>query len=125
VPALTDLLVLDAAEVPHAVFQRVALLRTRLMDETPRDDRPALYSAMHGGGRFEAELNSPGNVIAAAMAKGAAALTQEDALSYACLWSWFVLAISAGDFSLMHRAVGFTTAEWYQAWLGAESLLSK
>ena len=39
---------------------------------------------MFGEGRREAEAKSPSNVVAAAVAKGAAALTREDALSIAC-----------------------------------------
>jgi hypothetical protein len=83
-PTLTDLMALDAAEMPHPLFQRVGLLRARLCDETPPDDRVALYKSMFGEGRREAEAKSPSNVVAAAVAKGAAALTREDALSIAC-----------------------------------------
>ena len=43
-PALAELLALDAVEVPHAAFQRVGLLRGRLLD-----DQPALFGAMMGG----------------------------------------------------------------------------
>eukprot|EP01052_Picozoa_sp_SAG31_P008865 SAG31_NODE_454_length_15434_cov_39.578285_8_plen_166_part_00 len=110
-PALADLLVLDAAEVPHAVFRRVGLLRARLLDEAPADDRPALYGVMHGGGRLEAELNAPGNVIAEAMAKGGAELTREDVLTIAIVRCSYWPSILARDGSLSHRAAGFSGSE--------------
>jgi hypothetical protein len=75
-PALTDLLIMDAADVPHAVFQRAGLVRARLLDETPPDGRPALYGAMRGDKRCAAEWNSPGNVIAGAIAKSTSGLTR-------------------------------------------------
>ena len=124
-PALTDLLTLDATEVPHSVFQRVGLLRARLFSEASMDDWPALYTAMHGGGRLEAECNSAENVVAQAMTKGAAALTREDALSYACgsaLWP----VMATRDYSVLHAAAGFgSSGEWFQIVLGSNCIANK
>ena len=61
-PALTDLLALDRAEVGHALFRRVALLRARLVSEHARD-ASAIWGAAHAGGREEALFDSPGNVL--------------------------------------------------------------
>jgi hypothetical protein len=123
---LTDLMILDAADVPHTVFQRVGLLRARLLEETPLGDaKVALVRRMFGEGRYEAQLRSPGNVISEAVAKGAAALTREDALSCACSWAWWAQS-TGGDDSLWHRASGFASSgEFYSMWMDAEVLLSK
>ena len=124
-PSLSDLLTLDAADVPHAVFQRVGLLRGRLLRETPPDDVPALYGAMFVDGRYAAELNSPGNVVAEAMAKGAAGLTREDALSYACAIAWWAPP-SARDMLLCHKAAGLSCSnDFYAVQMTAEPLISK
>ena len=124
-PALTDLIALPAAEVPHEVFQRVGLLRGRLLDVAPVRDRAALFGEMFGGGRMEAEMNSPGNVIAAAIAKGAAALTREDAMSWACMLAFWPPS-SAADLSLYVAAAGFTGVEqWMGLFAAADPLQSK
>lgn len=124
-PALSDLLALDAMDVPHAVFQRVGLLRARLLHETPADDRAALYGAMFGGGRFVAEWDARNNVIAMAVRHGAAALTREDALSYGCAWAHNNLT-HVRNYTESVRAAGLGgTIEWFGQYMTYEPLASK
>ena len=118
-PALTDLLALDAAEVPHTVFQRVGLLRGRLLQETPVDDRAALFGAMFGEGRLAAELNAQNNVVAAASARGVVALSREDVLSLSCMYICNTI-FCARDMALSIRAAGFrSTLEWWGVFMKA------
>ena len=86
-PALTDVMCLDAAEVDHALFQRVGLLRARLLADAALDDVAAIFGAMMGGGRLAAFYDAP-HVIARTLAKPAAELDQAHALSLAC-WMAF------------------------------------
>ena len=83
-PALTDVLCrLDAAEVPHALFQRVGLLRGGLMLEA--EDSVAMYGAFQGDGRFLKEHTAPSAVgMGALNQKTAEQLDLDDARSFAC-----------------------------------------
>jgi hypothetical protein len=66
-----------------ALFQRVGLLRARLVADAAPDDVAAIYGAMQGGGRFAAFHDAP-HVMARTLAKPVAELDQADALSLAC-----------------------------------------
>ena len=85
-PALTDLLCLDAAAVPHALYQRVGLLRGRLMAEA--EDLAAMYGGFYGGGRFARLLTAPSVGQGALRSKSAAQLDRDDALSYGAALGW-------------------------------------
>ena len=80
--ALTDLLCLDGAEVPHALYQRVGLLRGRLVLEA--EDVLAMSDAYLGDGRYARELTAPSVGQGGLRSKSAAQLDRDDALSYAC-----------------------------------------
>ena len=81
-PALTDLLCLDGASVPHALYQRVGLLRGRLLVEA--DDPVALGGVALGEGRYARELTAASVSMEGLRSKSAAELGRDDALSYAC-----------------------------------------
>ena len=81
-PALTDVMCLDTAEVPHALFRRAGLLRGRLMAEAA--DPPAMYGALLGDGRYARALAAPSVGAGALLSKSAGQLDHDDALSYAC-----------------------------------------
>ena len=83
-PALTELMCRDAEEVGQALFQRVGLLRARLLVDAVPDDVPAIYGAIIGGGRLAAYHGALSNVIAQLFAKPTAELDLTDALTYAC-----------------------------------------
>ena len=60
-PALYELLALDAAEVPHELFDRVFLLVARLIEEAVHRGakaHAAVVGAAWGGGRMERFLGS-------------------------------------------------------------------
>jgi hypothetical protein len=86
-PALSDLQCLDASEVDHALFQRVGLLRARLVEEAA--DSAAVWGAAYSDGRFS-KLNRAPSVVRQLLSKPVAELDQRDAMSYAC-WqrNWF------------------------------------
>ena len=112
-PALYELLALDAAEVPHELFDRVNLLLARLCTEAvPRSAQAAVYGAALAGGRFANFLNAEGNVIAAALRKPAAEPTRADARSYACMVAMEASAFSRG-LTAPIKAAGFATMEWF------------
>ena len=75
-PALTDLLCLDGATVPHAVFQRVGLLRGRLVVEA--EDPVAICGAARGDGRYARELTSPSVGMGRLRSKAGGAVYQSD-----------------------------------------------
>ena len=113
-PALFELLALDAAEVPHELYDRAGLLAGRLVNEAvPRgaEAQAAVLGAAWGGGRYARFLNAEGNVIAAAMRKPAAELTRADARSYACAVVLWAPAMSRG-LTAPTKAAGFTSMEW-------------
>ena len=80
--ALTDVMCLDAAEVPHALYQRVGLLRGRLMIEAV--DPVAVYGAVCGGGRVAKEMTAPSVGFGGLLQKTAEQLDLDDARSFAC-----------------------------------------
>ena len=71
-PALTELLCLDGAEVSHAVYQRVGLLRGRLLIEA--DDPVAMYGASLGDGLYAREFTAPSVGMGGLRSKTAAQL---------------------------------------------------
>ena len=81
-PALTDLLCLNGASVPHALYQRVGLLRGRLLVEA--DDPVALWGVAFGEGRYARELTAASVSMEGLRSKSAAELGRDDALSVAC-----------------------------------------
>ena len=81
-PALTDVMCLDAAAVPHALYQRVGLLRGRLYIEA--DDPVAVYGAIYREGRYAKEVTAPSVGIGRLVEKTAEQLDLDDARSYAC-----------------------------------------
>lgn len=84
-PVLVELMARDAADVPHADFQRAGLAVLRLLMRAPADEIAALFGTAFGDSRFEAMLSSHSSVVGAAAAKPAEELTRNDALSYACM----------------------------------------
>ena len=89
-PALTDVMLLDADQVGHELFQRVGVLRARLVVEAADPDA-VFGSALNGGsdGRWKAQFTAPDNVIARSFAKAPEEIDEQDALSYACMHaSW-------------------------------------
>jgi hypothetical protein len=83
--ALSDLMVLDAAELPHAMFQRVGFLRARLLAKTPPDQHPPVLREIYGDGRLLAvgKASALNNVVGVALSSGK--LDRVAALSYAAL----------------------------------------
>eukprot|EP01043_Picozoa_sp_COSAG02_P051663 COSAG02_NODE_5468_length_4297_cov_3.717008_2_plen_388_part_00 len=88
-PALTDLLCQDGVAVPHELYQRVGLLRARLVVEAK--DPVAMCGATRGGGRYSRELTAPSVCMGGLRSKSAGELSRDDALSLACgdalLWA--------------------------------------
>ena len=116
-PALTDVMLLDADQVGHELFQRVGLLRARLVDEAA-DSHAVFGSALNGGsdgGRWKAQFTAPDNVIARAVAKAPEEIDEQDALSYACMWAAWPSMFSStyptlpGDDSAMDHLVIWAT----------------
>lgn len=125
-PALTDVLCLDAAEVDHVLFQRVGLLRARLLADAPPDDVPAIYGAMVGGGRFAKSLNAPSNVIARMFTKPVGELNSTDALSYACAGEATSPTRDVRGWTVCIAAAGFTgVMDWLGPFLASEPIVSK
>ena len=111
-PALIELVALDAAEVPHELFDRVCLLVRRLIEEAVHrgaEAHAAVVSAAYGGGRMERVLHAEGNVIAASLRKPAAELTRADARSFACRQMPWGPILTRG-FTAPIKAAGFATA---------------
>ena len=92
--ALTNLVLLPAAEVPDAVLRRAGLLRGRLMTET--DDVASMCAAMHGNGRMAIELRDAENAASSAVSKPATALTRDDAYTCACVNAYLAPSMSTG-----------------------------
>ena len=80
-PSLTSILSLDAAEVDHALFQRVGLLLARLMVEST--DAHAVALAGYASGKLLAFFAAP-NVLQQVLEKSADELDAVDAMSIAC-----------------------------------------
>eukprot|EP01043_Picozoa_sp_COSAG02_P000335 COSAG02_NODE_6_length_64796_cov_76.792865_18_plen_369_part_00 len=83
-PALTDLLCLDGQRhgVPHALYQRVGLLRGRLLVEAA--DPVAVWGVALGEGRYAREITAASVGMEGLRSKSAAELDRDDALSFAC-----------------------------------------
>ena len=114
-PALFELLALDAAEVPHELYDRAGLLAGRLVNEAvPRgaEAQAAVLGAAWGGGRYARFLNAEGSVLAVALRKLAAELTRADARSYACSVALSAPAMSRG-YTAPIKAAGFATMAWF------------
>ena len=108
-PALTELLCLDGAEVSHAVYQRVGLLRGRLLIEA--DDPVAMYGASMGDGLYARELTAPSVGMGGLRSKSASQLGTDDALSFAC-GSALVMALGFGHgLTRTIAAAGFGSAQ--------------
>ena len=124
-PALIELVALDAAEVPHELFDRVFLLLWRLVEEAVHrgaEAHAAVVGAAWGGGRLERLLKacSEGNVIAVSLRKPAAELTRTDARSLACWQTMYGSAVSRG-FTAPLKAAGFATTMEYMGMVRAAS----
>ena len=85
---LEDVMLLDADQVGHELFQRLGVLRARLVADAA-DPWAMLGSALNGGsdGRWKAQFTAPDNVIARLFAKAPEEIDEQDALSYACMWA--------------------------------------
>ena len=116
VPALYDVLAMDATEVGRDDFDRAGLALARLAAEAS-DDPSAVYGAAIGEGRFVAHYRSKGNVLAQAVGKRAASeLTLADARSFACAAAFVPPALVRGC-TKPFAAAGFAkTAEWIALW---------
>ena len=97
-PALTDLLCLDASEVEPALFQRVGLLRARLIEEA--SDPAAAWGAAYADGRYAKLLRAP-NVVSRVCSgdKPVTELEIGDAMSIACgeAAPWYSAAVRGCD----------------------------
>ena len=101
---------LDAAEVPHALYQRVGLLRGRFLVEA--EDPMAIYGAMEGHGLCAKLYSAPSSVVGALRSKTAAQLDREDALSYACATALRGSLTDSISWSRACAAVDLTAKEW-------------
>ena len=121
--ALTDLLCLDGAAVPHALYQRVGILRGRLVLEA--EDVLAMSDAYLGDGRFARELTAPSVGQGGLRSKSAAQLDRDDALSYACgHWMSGVLR-DAGGYTRPFAAAGFgSVKEFFRIFMAEEAIAS-
>ena len=104
-PALTDLQCLEASEVDHALFQRVGLLRSRLVEEAL--DPAAVYGAAYGDGRWSKLLRAP-NVLRQLLSKPVAELDQRDAMTYACSEGvcWYAGMVRGADAPMEAAGLG-------------------
>ncbi len=122
-PALSDLMCLDGGSLPHELYQRVGLLRGRLMVEA--EDLVAIYGAFICDGRYARVLTAPSVGQGEIRAKSAAQLNRDDALSYACgMWLAFGLSSAAG-WTRTLAAGGFSSAkEWLAIFMAEEPIAS-
>eukprot|EP01043_Picozoa_sp_COSAG02_P038773 COSAG02_NODE_3014_length_7551_cov_83.019995_7_plen_190_part_00 len=121
-PALTDLLCLDASEVEPALFQRVGLLRARLIEEA--SDLAAAWGAAHADGRYAMLLRAP-NVVSRVCSEPVAELEIEDAMSYACgdPAPWY--AAGAGGIDAPVAAAGMSMKDFGGVVHSAHPVLSR
>ena len=117
-PALTDVMLLDADQVGHELFQRTGLLRARLVSDAAAPWGMYYGTTLNGGsdgGRWKAQFTAPDNVIARAVAKAPEEIDEQDALSYACMWAAWPSMFSStfptlpGDDSAMDHLVIWAT----------------
>ena len=122
-PALTDLQCLEASEVDHALFQRVGLLRSRLIEEA--SDSAAAYGAAYGDGRYSKLLRAP-NIVRQLLSTPIAELDQRDAMSYACGGAvGFYAGGASRGLGASLEATGLSAMEWYGIHFSENSLLSR
>ena len=123
-PALTDLLCLDTSEVDPALFQRVGLLRARLIEEA--SDPAAAWGAAYADGRYAKLLRAP-NVVSRVCSgeKPVSELEIEDAMSYACgePAPWY--AATAGGFDAPIAAAGMSMKDFFGVVFSAHPVLSR
>lgn len=105
---LTDVMCLAAAEVPHALFQRVGLLRGRLYIEA--EDPVAMYGAVHGEGRFAKEYTAPSVSMGRLVEKTAEQLDLDDARSLACGAALVSALMEGSGWTRTFAAAGFGSA---------------
>ena len=123
-PALTDLLCLDASEVEPALFQRVGLLRVRLIEEA--GDPVATWGAAYADGRYAKLLGAP-NVVSRVCSgeKPVAELDIGDAMSYACgeAGPWYAAAVCGMEPSV--AAAGMSMRDFFGLGSSAHPVLSR
>jgi len=121
-PALTDLQCLEASEVDHALFQRVGMLCSRLVEEAL--DSAAVWGAARGDGRWSKLLRAP-NVVRQLLSKPIAELDQRDAMSFACGDPVCWRAGALRGFDAPFEAAGLGTMEWIGILFSEHPLLSR
>jgi hypothetical protein len=118
-PALTDVLCLDKAEVGHALFQRVGLLRARLVAEAA--DPGVMFGTAHCDGRWAAYFAAP-NVVTKALEGPPHELDATAVTSYVCGHAAVEAAMAAcGWTKAMAAAMGLGNV---QDWLGIRDRVS-
>jgi len=123
-PALMDVLCLDAEEVDHALFQRVGLLLALLVDEA--SDSAALWGAANSDGRYSKLFRAP-NVVRQLLSKPVAELDQRDAMSYAACGeqvTWYAATVRR-EWAATTEAAGLGLMEWLGIQASEHPLLSR
>ena len=121
-PALVDLQCLEASEVDHALFQRVGLLRARLVEEAA--DSAAVWGAAYSDGRFS-KLNRAPSVVRQLLSKPVAELDQRDAMSYACGSSCAQATGCVRGVGAAIEAAGLGVVQFYGILFSEEPLISR
>ena len=122
--ALTELMTVDAEEVGHETFRRVALLRARLLSEASADPAP-VFGAMLSEGRAAAYWGAEANVVSRTLRKAPDELDRDDALSYACS----VAIEPPANVRCLEKnfaAAGFKhPLQWMKLWMTSDPLVSR
>ena len=113
-PALTDILCLSESEVDPELFQRVSLLRARLVAEAA--DPPAVCGAGWSGGRFARFFAAEANAVANMMSSKPTALTRSDAMCLACEAAVYTPAYVFG-WERLASSCGFSSANPFGEWI--------